>query len=92
MLGLETVGSYMQNKQAHKFEDWSDVLLDSEGKLVQEEMTRKFQVSTGPPWRRTVLTTDLDASIAWDQDHVGSIHRQAEKVGAGVLCRLYDVA
>ena len=45
MLGLETVGSYMQNKQAHKLADWSSVLLDNEGKLVQEEMTRKFQVS-----------------------------------------------
>lgn len=48
MLGLETVGSYMQKKEAHKYEDWSEVLLDSEGKLVQEEMTRKFQVSPTP--------------------------------------------
>ncbi|OOQ81799.1 putative nuclear import and export protein Msn5 [Penicillium brasilianum] len=44
MLGLENVGSYMQAKQAHKLEDWSSVALDNEGKLVQEEMTRKFQM------------------------------------------------
>lgn len=44
MLGLENVGSYMQAKQAHKFADWSEVILDNEGKVVQEEMTRKFQV------------------------------------------------
>jgi exportin-5 len=44
MLGLENVGSYMQAKQAHKLEDWSSVILDNEGKLVQEEMTRKFQM------------------------------------------------
>jgi exportin-5 len=44
MLGLENVGSYMQAKQAHKLEDWSSVVLDNEGKLVQEEMTRKFQM------------------------------------------------
>lgn len=44
MLGLENVGPYMQSKQAHKFLDWSSVSLDNEGKLVQEEMTRKFQV------------------------------------------------
>lgn len=43
MLGLENVGSYMQAKQAYKFADWSEVLLDEEGKVVQEEMTRKFQ-------------------------------------------------
>lgn len=44
MLGLDNVGPYMQAKQAHKFADWSEVLLDSEGKFGQEEMTRKFQV------------------------------------------------
>lgn len=44
MLGLENVGSYMQAKQAQKLADWSSVFLDNEGKLVQEEMTRKFQV------------------------------------------------
>ncbi|KAJ5289076.1 hypothetical protein N7478_002106 [Penicillium angulare] len=44
MLGLENVGSYMQNKQAHKMSDWSTVPLDNEGKLVQEEMTKKFQM------------------------------------------------
>ncbi|KAJ5820132.1 hypothetical protein N7474_005723 [Penicillium riverlandense] len=44
MLGLENVGPYMQGKQAHKFLDWSSVSLDNEGKLVQEEMTRKFQM------------------------------------------------
>ncbi|KAJ5306200.1 hypothetical protein PENANT_c024G03864 [Penicillium antarcticum] len=44
MLGLENVGPYMQSKQAQKLEDWSLVELDNEGKLVQEEMTRKFQL------------------------------------------------
>ncbi|KAJ5768461.1 hypothetical protein N7533_001044 [Penicillium manginii] len=44
MLGLENVGSYMQAKQAYKFADWSEVILDEEGKVVQEEMTRKFQM------------------------------------------------
>jgi len=44
MLGLENVGSYMQAKQAHRLADWSDVILDNEGKNVQEEMTRKFQM------------------------------------------------
>lgn len=44
MLGLENVGSYMQAKQAHRLADWADVILDSEGKTVQEEMTRKFQM------------------------------------------------
>lgn len=44
MLGLENVGPYMQSKEAQKLVDWSEVVLDNEGKLVQEEMTRKFQV------------------------------------------------
>ncbi|KAJ5118738.1 hypothetical protein N7526_010375 [Penicillium atrosanguineum] len=44
MLGLENVGSYMQAKQAHRLADWADVVLDNEGKTVQEEMTRKFQM------------------------------------------------
>jgi exportin-5 len=44
MLGLENVGPYMQAKQAQKLPDWSIIELDNEGKLVQEEMTRKFQV------------------------------------------------
>lgn len=45
MLGLERVGPYMQAKQAQKLADWSSISLDNEGKLVQEEMTKKFQVS-----------------------------------------------
>ncbi|KAJ6157769.1 hypothetical protein N7470_005361 [Penicillium chermesinum] len=44
MLGLENVGSYMQAKQAHRISDWSEVHLDNEGKIVQEEMTKKFQM------------------------------------------------
>jgi exportin-5 len=44
MLGLENVGPYMQSKEAQKLADWSEVALDNEGRLVQEEMTRKFQV------------------------------------------------
>ncbi|KAJ5192543.1 hypothetical protein N7449_008685 [Penicillium cf. viridicatum] len=44
MLGLENVGPYMQSKEAQKLVDWSEVVLDAEGRLVQEEMTRKFQL------------------------------------------------
>ena len=44
MLGLQSVGPYMQTRQAHMIEDWTSVTLDSEGKQIQEEMTRKFQV------------------------------------------------
>ncbi|KAI9927716.1 hypothetical protein ASPWEDRAFT_113938 [Aspergillus wentii DTO 134E9] len=43
MLGLQSVGPYMLAKEAHKLEDWTSVSLDSEGKQIQEEMTRKFQ-------------------------------------------------
>ncbi|KAI9376280.1 armadillo-type protein [Aspergillus egyptiacus] len=43
MLGLQNVGPYMQSKQAQKLENWPEVPLDGEGKLVQEEMNRKFQ-------------------------------------------------
>jgi exportin-5 len=48
MLGLQNVGPYMQSRQAQKLEDWSEVSLDLEGKQVQEEMTRKFQVMHTP--------------------------------------------
>lgn len=44
MLGLGSVGPYMQAKQAHTLGDWSSVPLDPEGKKLQEDMTRKFQV------------------------------------------------
>ncbi|KAJ5623266.1 hypothetical protein N7490_011871 [Penicillium lividum] len=44
MLGLENVGSYMQALQAHKLSDWSSAPLDGQGKVVQEEMTKKFQM------------------------------------------------
>ncbi|KAJ5930247.1 hypothetical protein N7466_005740 [Penicillium verhagenii] len=44
MLGLENVGSYMQALQAHKLSDWASAPLDSEGRIVQEEMTKKFQM------------------------------------------------
>ena len=44
MLGLQSVGPFMQAQQAQKLEDWASVPLDSEGKRIQEEMTRKFQV------------------------------------------------
>ncbi|KAJ5111277.1 hypothetical protein N7532_001812 [Penicillium argentinense] len=46
MLGLENVGSYMQAKQAQNFADWSEVALDNEGKVIQEQMTTKFQAWT----------------------------------------------
>ncbi|BDD62412.1 hypothetical protein MAP00_007380 [Monascus purpureus] len=44
MLGLGSVGPYMQAKQAHTLGDWSSVPLDPEGKKLQEDMTRKFQL------------------------------------------------
>lgn len=34
----------MQARQAQKLENWSAVVLDDEGKAIQEEMTTKFQV------------------------------------------------
>ncbi|KAF9892935.1 hypothetical protein FE257_000527 [Aspergillus nanangensis] len=43
MLGLQNVGPYMQTRQAHKLVDWASAPLDSEGKRIQEEMTRNFQ-------------------------------------------------
>lgn len=39
------MGPYMLAKQAQKLEDWTKVPLDSDGKQIQEEMTKKFQVS-----------------------------------------------
>lgn len=44
MLGLQDVGPYMQARHAHKLEDWTEVSVDSDGKQIQEGMTRKFQV------------------------------------------------
>lgn len=44
MLGLQNVGPYMQSREAAKLEDWASVALDPEGKVIQEDMTRKFQV------------------------------------------------
>lgn len=44
LLGLESVDSYMARKQAYQLQDWSAVHLDNEGKKIQEDMTRKFQV------------------------------------------------
>ncbi|KAB8229169.1 hypothetical protein ETB97_002516 [Aspergillus alliaceus] len=43
MLGLQSVGPFMQAQQAQKLEDWASVPLNNEGKQIQEEMTRKFQ-------------------------------------------------
>lgn len=68
MLGLENVGPYMQSKQAQKVADWSEVALDNEGRLVQEEMTRKFQVrSTNliPRARANLIHSILAVAIAW---------------------------
>lgn len=44
LLGLQSVGPYMQTRQAQKLEDWTEVALDNDGKQIQEEMTKKFQV------------------------------------------------
>lgn len=59
MLGLQSVGPYMQTRQAHMVEDWTTVILDSEGKQIQEEMTRKFQVGLLMvfTWRVWLITT-----------------------------------
>ncbi|KAJ5565967.1 hypothetical protein N7535_007605 [Penicillium sp. DV-2018c] len=59
MLGLENVGPYMQSKEAQKLADWSEVPLDNQGKLIQEEMTKKFQLL---PLRgtKTVLAVSTD--------------------------------
>lgn len=43
MLGLQDVGPYMQARHAHKLEDWTKISVDSDGKQIQEGMTRKFQ-------------------------------------------------
>lgn len=43
MLGLQDVGPYMQARQAHKLDDWTELSVDSDGKQIQEGMTRKFQ-------------------------------------------------
>lgn len=44
MLGLENVGPYMHAKNAQNLEDWTAVPLDAQGRQIQEEMTKKFQV------------------------------------------------
>lgn len=44
MLGIQDVGPYMESKGARNLEDWSAVPLDSQGRQIQEEMTKKFQV------------------------------------------------
>lgn len=44
LLGLQNVGPYMRGREAEKLEDWSSVRLDGQGRQIQEEMTRKFQV------------------------------------------------
>lgn len=44
LLGLQNVGAYMQARGARNLEDWSSVALDDQGKQIQEEMTKKFQV------------------------------------------------
>ncbi|OJJ48636.1 hypothetical protein ASPZODRAFT_150826 [Penicilliopsis zonata CBS 506.65] len=44
LLGLQSVGGYMRDKEAQKVVDWTEVALDHEGRLIQEEMTRKFQL------------------------------------------------
>lgn len=48
LLGLQSVGPYMQTTHAQKLENWTEVVLDSDGKQIQEEMTRKFQVFQKP--------------------------------------------
>lgn len=74
MLGLENVGSYMQAKQAHRHSDWSEVLLDNEGKVVQEEMTKKFQVNSRILPHRVPHLTSIDAALTRDQNNAGSLN------------------
>jgi exportin-5 len=46
LLGLQDVGPYLQMKEARNIEDWTSTPLDPQGRRVQEEMTKKFQVNT----------------------------------------------
>lgn len=80
MLGLENVGPYMQSKQAQKLVEWTEVPLDNEGKLVQEEMTRKFQVGSKNliACANNSLTLHfLVIAIAWHQNFVSRFHRSS---------------
>ena len=44
VLGLESVGPYLQARNAQQLSDWSEVNLDEEGKALQKQMNQKFQV------------------------------------------------
>ena len=44
MLGLQDVGPYMHAQNAISIEDWTSIPLDAQGRQIQEEMTKKFQV------------------------------------------------
>ena len=48
------MGPYMQARHAQKLENWTEVTLDSDGKQIQEEMTRKFQVFQKPLLARLI--------------------------------------
>lgn len=76
MLGLENVGPYMQAKQAQKLSDWTVIELDNEGKLVQEEMTRKFQVRVLNLLRGvfSLIRINVASAVAWYQDDAGCFH------------------
>lgn len=50
LLGLQNVGPYLQLKDARNIEDWSSVSLDAQGRQIQEEMTKKFQVCLWVLW------------------------------------------
>lgn len=45
LLGLQDIGPYLQMKEIGNIEDWSSAPLDAQGRQIQEEMTKKFQVS-----------------------------------------------
>lgn len=86
MLGLENVGPYMQSKEAQKLAEWTEVPLDNEGKLIQEEMTRKFQVRPQTFFFIDIGLTyfTLAVAIAWHQNHVSCLHRSSQEVYASL--------
>jgi exportin-5 len=76
LLGLQNVGPYMQSRQAQKLEDWTEAALDPEGKAVQEEMTRKFQVKHSRTMRTTQqkLTCSIANAIEGHEDNASSLN------------------
>lgn len=73
LLGLQNVGPYMRRREADKLEDWSSVPLDNQGRQIQEEMTKKFQVANNLLDAGEMLTA-TESSIERHQDNVGCLY------------------